>query len=171
MSRPDLSRVPEWYHRYIDQVTENELMPAFRNQSASFAQFLEQLPDSKRDFRYAPGKWSIKELLQHIIDAERIFSYRALCFARKDATPLPSFEENDYADNAKTDNRNWDDMVEEFKTVRKASEIMFGSFDDEQLESAGIASGKSVYVRAIGYIMVGHVNHHVNVIRERYLVV
>src|SRR6187401_310355 len=97
MSRPDLARVPEYFHRYINQVEEDDLMPAFRNQTETFIDFLEQIPPAKIDYRYAEGKWTIKEILQHIIDAERIFAYRALCFARKDATPLPSFEENDYA--------------------------------------------------------------------------
>jgi len=169
MARPDLSRVPEWYHRYINQVSEDELMPALRNQTSSFVQFMDAIPTAKRDHRYAEGKWTIKELLQHIIDAERIFAYRGLRFARKDATPLPGFEENDYAQNAKTDKRDWNEMLEEFKSVRKATEILFGSFDEDQLESEGVASGKPVYVRAIGFIMVGHINHHVNIIKERYL--
>jgi hypothetical protein len=87
----------------------------------------------------------------------------------KDATPLPSFEENDYAANAKADNRNWDDLLEEFNAVRRSTEILFASFDNEQLETAGTASGHSNYVLGIGYILAGHVTHHVNVIKERYL--
>lgn len=169
MARPDLARVPKWFHRYIDQVKENDLMPAFRNQTSSFVEFLETIPPSKIDHRYAEGKWTIKELLQHIIDAERIFAYRGLRFARKDATPLPGFEENDYTLHAKADKRDWNEMVEEFRLVRNASEILFNSFDEDQLECEGIANGEPVYVRAIGFIMVGHVNHHSNIIRERYL--
>src|SRR5687767_12428454 len=169
MPRPDLSRVPAYFHVYINQVSETELMDALKNQSSSFIQFLEDMPAEKRDFRYAEGKWTIKELLQHIIDAERVFSYRALCFARKDDTPLPSFDENVYADNSKAGNRNWDDLVNEFKAVRRSTEILFRSFDKEQLESGGIASGNPNYVMAIGFILAGHVNHHVKVIKERYL--
>ena len=169
MPRPDLSRVPEYYHRYINQVIENDIMDAFKNQTPAFVRFLKELPADMIDYRYAEGKWTIREILQHIIDAERIFAYRALCFARKDATPLPSFEENDYAANAKADKRNWDDLLEEFSTVRRSTEILFASFDKEQLEATGTASGHSNYVLGIGFILAGHVTHHVKVIQERYL--
>lgn len=169
MSRPDLSRVPEWYHNYINLVEEHNLMEALRNQASSFSQFLETLPEEKRDYRYGEDKWTIKEMLQHIIDAERIFSYRALCFARKDTTPLPGFDENSYAANSKAAGRNWNEMVIEFKTVRQSTQILFDSFDKEQLETSGTASGKSIYVLAIGFIIVGHINHHTTVIKERYL--
>ncbi|MGH2565446.1 MAG: DinB family protein, partial [Ginsengibacter sp.] len=90
MPRPDLTRVPEFYHNYINQVKENDLMEAFRIESPGFIQFFENIPSSKYDYRYAENKWTVKEVLQHIIDAERVFIYRALRFARKDATPLPS---------------------------------------------------------------------------------
>jgi len=167
--RPDLNRVPQFYHNYINQVTENDLMEALKNQTPALLKFLNDIPEDKRDYRYAEGKWTIKEVLQHIIDGERIFSYRGLCFARKDMTPLPSFDENSYADNAKTENRKWDDLIEEFKAVRKATEILFASFDEEQLETEGIASSHSNYVRGIGFIIVGHANHHVRITKERYL--
>lgn len=169
MSRPDLSRVPEWYHRYINQVQENDLMGAIQNQTANFSLFLESLPAEKIDYKYAEGKWTIKEVLQHIIDAERIFAYRALCFARKDSTPLPGFDENSYADNSKAAGRDWSEMVDEFKVVRQSTAILFKNFDEDQLETNGIASDKPVYVLGIGFIIVGHINHHVAVIKERYL--
>ena len=169
MSRPDLSRVPEFYHRYIAGVPENDISEIFKRQTPVFVRFLGNIPADKTDYRYAKGKWTIKEVLQHLIDAERIFAYRALCFARKDATPLPGFDENNYADNAKADKRDWKDLVEEFKAVRKTTEILFGSFDQEQLETSGTASGKSNYVLALGFTIAGHVNHHVKVIKERYL--
>jgi uncharacterized damage-inducible protein DinB len=169
MANADLGRVPEFYHGYINHVKENDLVSAFRNQSEPLMRFFNELPVSKREHRYAEGKWTIKQLLQHLIDAERIFAYRALRFARKDDTPLSGFDEDSYANNAKTDQRDWDDLMEEFRTVRKSSEIMFGSFDEDQLESSGTSNGKSVYVRAIGFIIVGHASHHVRVIKERYL--
>ncbi len=169
MARPELSRVPEWYHRYVNAVEESDLHEAIRNQTASFTRFLETLPVNKRDYRYAADKWTIKEMLQHIIDGERVFAYRSLCFARKDATPLPGFDENEYAANAKADSRDWNELVEEFKSVRRSTEFLFASFDNEQLESAGVASGKPVYVLGIGFVIVGHINHHVKVIEERYL--
>jgi hypothetical protein len=169
MPRPNLSRIPEWFHVYVNKVPENDLMEAMKKQTPSFIKFFESIPVKKRDYRYSEGKWTIKEMLQHIIDAERVFAYRGLCIARKDATPLPGFDENDYADNAKADKRNWDDMMDEFKAVRRSSEILFGSFDEEQLETTGTANNNPIYVLAIGYVLVGHVNHHVSILKERYL--
>ncbi len=169
MPRPDLSRVPEYYHKYINQVEGDDLANIFKEQTCSFLEFLDELPKKKRNYRYAEDKWSIKEVLQHIIDAERVFAYRALCFARKDSTPLPSFDENNYAASAKVENRKWKDLLKEFKAVRTSTEILFNSFDDEQLDATGTASGKPVYVLAIGYIIAGHANHHIRVTKERYL--
>lgn len=167
--RPDLSRIPQFYHIYISHVPQDDLAEAFRLQSPAFIKFIESIPPDKYDYRYADGKWTIKEVLQHIIDAERVFAYRALRFARKDATPLPGFDENLFADNAKADKRAWKDLVEEFKVVRKSSEYLFNSFDEDQLEAAGISYNNPVYVRAIGFVVVGHAMHHVKVLKERYL--
>ncbi len=169
MSRPDLSTAPEWFHGYINAVKENDLTEALRNQTALFNTFFESLPVEKREFSYAEGKWSIKEIIQHIIDGERVFTYRALRFARKDETPLPGFDENTYADNAKTDKRKWDDLLEEFNALRRSTEILFNSFDEDQLNATGIASGNPVSVLAIGFIVAGHVNHHISIIKARYL--
>lgn len=169
MSRPDLSRVPAWYHGYIKKVKENNLQEAFHNQTSSFIRFLRELPVEKRSYRYAEDKWTIQEVVQHIIDAERVFTYRALCIARGETNPLPSFDENSYAANSRAGKRNWEETIEEFRAVRQASEILFRSFDNEQLESSGIASGNSIYVLGIGFIVVGHVTHHLDMIRERYL--
>ena len=169
MARPDLAKVPAWYHRYIDRVSENNLAEAFSNQTSSFIAFMKNIPADKRLFRYAEGKWSIQEVFQHVIDGERVFSYRAMCFARKESHPLPSFDENSYAANSRADSRNWNEMIEEFSALRKATEILYKSFDDEQLESVGVASGNPVSVLGIGFIIVGHVAHHLAIIRERYL--
>jgi len=169
MPRPDLSRVPEFYHGYINKVKENDLMPALRSSTSQIFDLLKSIPEEKHDYRYAEGKWTVKEVVQHMLDSERVFTYRALRFARKDDTPLPGFDENLFAQTAKADKRNWDDMVEEFTALRKASEIMFASFDNEQLEQGGVASENSIYVLGIGYIVAGHVNHHCQIIRERYL--
>jgi len=169
MSRPILSRIPEWFHRYVNQVPENDLMEAMKKQTPVFINLFESIPVEKRDYRYGPDKWTIKEMLQHIMDAERIFAYRGLCIARKDATPLPGFDENTYADNSKAGTRDWNEMMEEFKVVRRSSEILFGSFDEEQLESSGTANNNPIYVLAIGFVLLGHVNHHVKILKERYL--
>ena len=167
--RPHLSRVPEFFHNYIKLVPEDDLMTSFKNQTNVLFDFLETIPAQKISYAYAPGKWTIKEMLQHMIDAERIFCYRALRFARKDPTPLHGFDENLFAKNAKADKRKWNDLVEEFKSVRKATEWLFGSFDQEQLEATGTSNNSSNYVLAFGYISIGHSLHHVKIIKERYL--
>ena len=169
MARPNLDRVPEFYHNYIKQVQDNDLVTAFKNATPRFIDFLDKIPPDKIDYAYAEGKWTIKEMLQHIIDAERIFSYRALRFARKDPTPLPGFDENLFAQSSKAGKRNWNELVEEFKAVRKASEWLFGSFDEEQLNAEGVSSNQPNYVLGFGYITIGHCIHHMNVIKERYL--
>ena len=167
--RPDLTRVPAFYHNYIKHVTTDDLIPAIQKNTAEMLQLFHSIPTGKQNYRYAEGKWTIKELLLHLIDAERIFSYRALRFARKDDTPLPGFEENDYVKNAKTHNRQWEDLIEEFKAVRRSTEILFASFDEDQLEASGVSNNNSIYVRAIGFIIPGHCSHHKKVIEERYL--
>ena len=169
MPRPDLSRVPEYYHGYISKVKEDDLVTAMKNTTSELLKLLQSIPSEKYDYRYGADKWTIKEVVQHMIDAERVFAYRALRFARKDDTPLPGFNENLYAQTAKADKRNWNDIVEEFTFLRKASEAMFASFDNEQLEAEGIASGKPIYVLGIGFICAGHVNHHCQILKERYL--
>lgn len=169
MPQPDLSRVPVFFHNYIKQVPDDDLASAFKNQTPILFDFLASIPANKVDYAYDEGKWTIKEMVQHMIDAERIFCYRALCFARKDPSPLPAFDENSYAENAKAKTRNWDDLLEEFKTLRKSSEWLFGSFDDEQLNATGVSNNHPNYVLGFGYITIGHSLHHLNIIKERYL--
>lgn len=169
MPRPDLSRVPEFYHGYINTVKEDDLLAGLKSSTGNLFALLNSIPPKKHDYRYAEGKWTIKEVVQHMIDGERVFSYRALRFARKDDTPLPGFDENLFAQTAKADKRKWSDLLEEFAALRKASEAMFSSFDNEQLEQSGVASESPTYVLGIGYILAGHVNHHCGIIKERYL--
>lgn len=169
MPRPDLSRVPEFYHGYINTVKEDDLMAGLKSSTNNLFELIRSIPVDKQDHRYAEGKWTIKEVVQHMLDGERVFAYRALRFARKDDTPLPGFDENLFAQTAKADKRNWTDIVEEFAALRKANEVMFAAFDREQLECSGIASEKPTYVLGIGFILAGHVNHHCQIIRERYL--
>lgn len=167
--RPDLSRIIPFFHGYISLVPEDELSEAFINQSASFIRFLETIPTEKYDYSYAPGKWTIQEVLQHVLDAERIFAYRALRFSRKDPTPLPGFDENNYVIHAHAHSRNWDKLVEEFKVLRRSSQLLFNSFDEEQLQAGGTASNGPGYVLGLGYILLGHAIHHQQVTKERYL--
>ena len=166
---PDLSRTATFYHGYISLVPQPDLVEAFAIHTGRFYQLLESIPAELRDYRYAPEKWTIRDVLQHVIDAERVFAYRALCFARKSPALLPGFDENLFAANAKAGSRHWEDMVNEFKNIRESSRLMFASFDEEQLESGGIANNSPTYVRALGYTLLGHVSHHVNILEERYL--
>lgn len=169
MPRPDLSTIPEWYHRYIIKVAGNDPVASMKEQTPVMFRFFNKLPVEKRNYRYAKDKWTIKEMLQHIIDAERVFAYRGLCIARKETTSLPGFDENDYALASKAKKRDWADMMEELKTLRRSTEILFGSFDKEQMNSVGIANNNPISVLAIAFILTGHIYHHMEVIRERYL--
>ena len=168
MSKPDLSRVPQYYHNYIAKVEEPDLHKAFILHQQALMNVLMNLPAEKWDYKYAPEKWTIKELVQHIIDAERIFSYRALTFARQDANTLPGFDENNYVVASKADRRNPEDLLQELEVVQKASTLLFYSFTEDQLEAAGTASNSPIYVKAIGFIIIGHALHHVDILKERY---
>jgi len=169
MSNVDLSRVPEYYHKYINLAIGDDLKTALQNHQTGLVSLLENVPEEKWDYRYAEGKWSIKEVVQHIIDGERVFSYRALCFSRKDKTALPGFDENLFTENANADSRTKQDLIDELKTVQKSSAQMFNSFNEEQLEQHGVASGQPTYVKGIAYILVGHALHHKKILEERYL--
>jgi uncharacterized damage-inducible protein DinB len=169
MANIDLSRVYEYYHRYINYVTENDLTKAFQKHQTDLISVLKEIPEGKWEYRYEEGKWSVKELVQHVIDSERIFCYRALCFARKDKTALPGFDENTYAEASKADRRSKKDLIEELQIAQQSSAQMFASFDEEQLNESGVANGKAMYVKAIGYILIGHALHHKKILLERYL--
>jgi uncharacterized damage-inducible protein DinB len=131
--------------------------------------FILSLPKEKLIYRYAAGKWTIKEILVHISDDERIYAYRALRFARNDKTELPGFEQDDYASYSGANERSLDDILEELTTVRHATISLFNSFDNEALTRAGVANGHIMSVRAAAYHIAGHELHHINIIKERYL--
>ncbi|WP_396183404.1 DinB family protein [Flavobacterium sp.] len=158
-----------FYKPYIEALGEVELINELELSFTPFIDFLKTIPTDKQEYRYVEGKWTIKDIVQHLIDAERIFAYRALRIARKDQTPLPGFEENEYVETAFANSRTMEDLIEEFATVRQATLSLFKTFSDEQLTQMGTASEKPVSVRAIGCIILGHQKHHVNVILERYL--
>jgi hypothetical protein len=157
------------FQRYIDLVKDQELLKALKKSKKSLLKLLEDIPEKKIGYRYAEGKWTIRQLVQHIIDAERVFTYRALWFARNDNQPLPGFEENSWAMHATAAERQWDQLIEEFRHVRSATILMFQSFDETELKATGFASNNLVSVSALGYICSGHVEHHIRIIKERYL--
>lgn len=169
MPKPLLASYPAYFQRYVDQVEEEDLSIAFQNQSSGIKQFLSTIDEAKSTYAYAEGKWTLKEVLQHIIDAERIFNYRALCISRKEKNSLPGFDENEYAANSNGNARKWQDLVDEFITVRKGTEIMFNSFTGEMLENSGLSNNNPITVKSLGFITLGHFNHHKRIIEERYL--
>ncbi len=135
----------------------------------NFIRFVQDIPMDKYDYRYAEGKWTIKDIIQHLIDTERIFTYRALRFARTDVTELPGYDENLYAQTANGAERKLQEMLTELALVRQSTIMLYKSFSFEDLLRTGIASGNKASVRALGFIIIGHQNHHIKVFKERYL--
>lgn len=161
---------PAYFVNYLNQVSEEyTLIEELEISVHRFVKFVQNIPLDKFDYRYAEGKWTIKDIIQHLIDAERIFAYRALRFARNDKTELKGFEENDYVDEANANKRSIQDLLTELLVVRQATLSLFKSFSQEALLRKGIASNNSVSVRALGFAIIGHQNHHQRVFEERYL--
>ena len=167
--RPEKNEYAEFYANYISLVEETDVIAALKNQIAELQDIFAEISDEKSDFRYAEGKWSIRELLGHVIDGERVFSYRALRISRGDQTPLAGFEENNYVAGSNFSNCCFTDLVEEFSLLRGANVLLFKNLTEEQWLCRGTASDAAVSVRALAFIMVGHVSHHANILRERYL--
>jgi uncharacterized damage-inducible protein DinB len=134
-----------------------------------FLSLLDETPKEKLEYAYAEGKWTLAEVLLHIIDAERVFQYRALRFARNDKTPLPGFDQDVYVPHSNASKRTIEDIKEEYMAVRQSTILLFNSFDDEALQRLGVSSGSPLSVRATGFIISGHQAHHLKIIRERYL--
>ncbi|HEV7993272.1 MAG TPA: DinB family protein [Gemmatimonadaceae bacterium] len=167
--RPDASEYPPFYHGYVSAVPDGDLIALLREGGLAMRAVATQVPEERGGFRYAEGKWTIREVLGHMIDAERIFSYRALRIARGDTTPLPGFEQNDYVRTSGSDARTIASLVDELTAVRESSVHLFESLPDDAWARRGIASGKEVSVRALAYIVAGHARHHLTVLREKYL--
>jgi hypothetical protein len=157
------------YQSYIDLVKEDNIREAIEKNTARFRKLLDTIPRKKFDFAYAEGKWTIREMLQHIIDCERVFAYRALRFSRMDPTPLPSFDEQHWGTHSGGSGRRWKDLLEEFKAVRASTEYLYGQLSDEQLRFVGTANGRLLNAFTIGFIIPGHVAHHIHILREKYL--
>lgn len=167
--KPVEGTFPSYFTNYIQLVKEDDLLEAMNSQAPILSDFFYDLPAELAGYSYALGKWTLKELMQHIIDTERIFAYRALSVARKEQQSLPSFDENDYVTNSNAHKREWTSLLAEFKQVRKTTEILFQSFEEEVFQQSGLSSNKPVTVNALGFIIVGHVYHHIDIIKERYL--
>jgi hypothetical protein len=168
--RPDATEYAPFYAGYIAGVPEADIVSVLRDSGREIVAALGAIPESRGGFRYAPEKWSVREVVGHLIDAERIFCYRALRLARADATPLPGFEENDYVRSAGSDARVLPDLVDELRVVRDGTVRLFDSFADEVWGRRGVVNGREVSVRALAFIVAGHARHHLRILRERYSV-
>ncbi len=168
MKKTDISVLPGYYSGYINEVEDIEL-------SEALAKYGSELLNNDKDKLirvgekvYAPGKWSVKDIIQHIIDAERVFAYRALRIARNDKTPLPGFEENEYVTMADAGKRSIDELLNEYDAVRKSNIILFSSFDNAMLIREGLCSSNNISVLGIGFVLAGHLYHHYKVMKEKY---
>lgn len=167
--RPTKDEYPSFFETYVSKVPDGDIVQQMRQGVENTVKLISPLNDDLLNYRYAEGKWSIKEVLMHLSDAERIFSYRALRFARRDKTDLPGFDENIYVPASKATQRTAESILNEYQTVRAASLTLFENLDDEALQERGTANGRTTSVRAMAYILVGHELHHVGIIKERYL--
>ncbi|MGH2667933.1 MAG: DinB family protein [Gemmatimonadales bacterium] len=169
IARPEATEYAPFYGTYVSKVPEGDLLEALEAQRRETQALLKAIPEAKALHRYAPGKWSVKEVVGHLADTERVFCYRALRFARGDQTPLAGFDEKAYVPAGGFDARPVADLAAELDAVRRATIALLGSLDAAALARRGTADGKEVSVRALAYIIAGHERHHFAILRERYL--
>jgi uncharacterized damage-inducible protein DinB len=169
MQRPAVDEYAAYYGKYVDQVTGNDVVSTLRAQIGETAATLRAVSDSDSLKRYAEGKWSLREVVGHLVDAERIFAYRALRIGRGDETPLPGFDQDPYIAAAGFDRRDWNGLIDEFEVVRRSTVMLLDGLDAEAWGRRGTASNNPVTVRAIAFVIAGHELHHMKIVRERYL--
>lgn len=169
MKRPAEDEYVPYFKTYIDKVEGEDVLSLMKKVHADTQQLLQTIPVDQEDFAYAEGKWTIKELILHLCDCERVFQYRAVSFARGDETGLPGFDHDNWVVNSNAAKRSLSEIANEYRTIRNASISLFESFDEEQLSQSGLANGNKVTVRALAFILVGHELHHRNVLQERYI--
>ncbi len=167
--RPSPDEHDPYYAHYVALVPDGSIVETLRHQIGETRALLAGLPAERAAYRYAPGKWSVTDVVGHLADAERVFAYRALRFARGDRTPLPGFDQDAFAAGARYASRPLADVVAELEAVRAASLALFGTFGDAELSRRGIANEAEISVRAIVWIIAGHELHHRTILRERYL--
>ncbi len=170
MPRPVVNSYPPFFANYINLTEGNSVSDLIQTYSRELENFFTSIPDSKGDEAYAPGKWTVKELIQHLIDAERIFAYRILCISRGEKASLPGFDEGSYAANSNANNRMLQSLKEEFTAVRKSSDLLIKSLSEEQMERIGIANNNPISANTICFILFGHILHHKIILIDRYKV-
>lgn len=169
ITRPDKDEYPEWFAGEIELVHYESLIHGLEDSFYGARPFLENLTEQTLSYRYAPGKWTIKQMWQHVIDVERILVYRALRYARQDQTVLSGFDENLYAENSNADQRSWNDILREYGAVRASTLAFFTSLTSEMVDRRGTTGRSTMTVRSVGFLILGHEIHHLATIRERYL--
>ncbi|MBB2150210.1 DinB family protein [Pedobacter gandavensis] len=168
MNRPQAHEYPAWAETYISKISGDDILDILEKQATDFPDYLNNLVE-KADYAYAPGKWTIKEMAGHIVDTERILVYRLTCFARAEQHALPGFDEDDYVSNAHFSDRSLLSLSEEFALLRKANMYLFNSLNEHELDRSGTASERQITVRALLFVIAGHLVHHIGIIEERYL--
>ncbi len=169
MNQPQPNQYPKVVQTYIQQI-EGHIFEVLESQATSVPLLF--LNNKEREnYAYAPGKWTLKEMLGHIIDTERVMTYRLAAFARNEQQVQPGFDENDYVNQARFSARSLEDLTAEFEALRKANLYLFRSLNEEEMSRKGIASGNGISVKALLYVIAGHVLHHINILKERYHVV
>jgi hypothetical protein len=169
MNRPLDSEYAPYYQGYVSQVAEDEILPVMRSQIDALDLLLDRVTQERETYRYAEGKWSIREVVGHLIDGERVFGYRALCIARGESQNLPGFDQEQYMLSAPYDRVELQDLLSEFRLVRLSNIAMLRSLDEEAWSRMGTANDAPVSVRALAFIMAGHIRHHMGVLSDRYL--
>ena len=167
--RPSSTEYDAFYASYVASVPEGDVLDILATEGRRAGTLFESIPPEKKSFRYAPGKWSVREVIGHVIDTERIFSFRMLWMSRGDLTPLPGMDQDTFVAGAEFDSRGLASLAREFKTLRESNIVLGRSFSEEVLNRRGFASGLEFSVRALMYIMAGHAIHHVRVLEDRYL--
>ncbi len=168
IDRPKENEYAPFYAGYVGRVPEKEILEALREQPKALKRIADSLTADKERFRYAPDKWSVRELFGHLVDAERFFGHRAFCVSRGDKNPLPGWDENEYVAGSSYDARPLAELVKDFSLLREANSRLFESLDAATWPREGVANGAKVTVRALAYIMTGHARHHLAVLKERY---
>lgn len=168
MAKPQPNESAAYYHKYIGLVEGDSISEIIHNYAFELQEFYNHIPDDKAGYAYDKNKWTVKEVLQHLTDAERIFAYRALRISRGDQTPLSSFEENTYVENGFAEQRSLSSLKQEFNSVRAATDIFLLALNNEQISRIGTASNNLISVNALAYIIYGHLLHHQSILKERY---
>jgi hypothetical protein len=168
MPRPSATEYGSFYQTYINYTSGKDYTILVQQYNDRIIESWTAVPVEKVNYAYGPDKWTIKQMLQHVIDTERIFAYRALAIARNEPAALLGFDENEYAKNGTATNRNWKDMLVEWRVVRQSTNLLFASFTEEQMKAMGTASGSAISVNALGFIIFGHALHHLHILKERY---